>query len=164
MYIVFSAKYSILSGIAKPPYLSPYSVFLTATVLLFAFTAHVIFRFVKHQKISGRELLYITVLGSYFAISYGCGMSAGLAEGQAAVGTAFLIAFLLHCAEFRFGQAAKGLILLICFLITVQSAQKKMLYTYNWWGMDEADFWSSSMTSDKIALLDRKSTRLNSSH
>ncbi len=154
LYIVCSAKYSILSGIAKPPYLSPYSVFLTATVLLFAFTAHVIFRFVKHQKISGRELLYITVLGSYFAISYGCGMSAGLAEGQAAVGTAFLIAFLLHCAEFRFGQAAKGLILLICFLITVQSAQKKMLYTYNWWGMDEADFWSSSMTSDKIALLD----------
>lgn len=154
LYIVFSIKYSVLSGMAKPPYLSPYSVFLTACVLLFVFTAHVLFRFMKHKKIATRELLYITVLGSYFAISYGCGMSAGLAEGQSAVGVAFLVAFLLHNADFRFGQAAKGLILLICFLITVQSAQKKMLYTYNWWGMDEADFWSSSMTSDKIALLD----------
>lgn len=134
--------------------LSPYSVFLIVSVLMLMFMIRVTVGFVKCREVSVREVLYIVVTGAYFAISYGCGMSAGLAEGQATIGVAFIVAFMLHNADFRFGQIIRGFFILICFLVTVQSAEKKMLHTYNWWGMDESDFWSSNSKSADIGLLD----------
>lgn len=128
-------------------------MFLIVFPLFLLFAFRTLFHYVMQKEISTRELLYITVTGAYFAISYGCGMSAGLAEGQATIGVAFVIAFILYSFDFRYGKIIKACVVFICFFITIQSAEKKMLYTYSWWGMDESDLWSSGFTSDDIELL-----------
>ncbi len=148
---VFSEKFAkIVEGYS---YLSPYSVFLIVFPLFCIFTGYVIYRFIRKRKIKKRGLLYIAVTGSYFAISYGCGMSAGLAEGQATIGVAFTVALLLDSLEFRFSEGIKMFIIFISLFLTLQSAEKKMAFTYNWWGMDESDFWDCQKVSDDIPLL-----------
>jgi len=47
---------------------------------------------------------------------------------------------------------ARSGIIIICFLITVQCAEKKMRYPFNWWGMDEAKLWENTSSTDKIAI------------
>lgn len=154
-YVLFSMKYSYLSRIAIDcSYLSPYSIFLIDFSIFILVVLRVVYCYMKKRNISTRDLLYIAVLGAYLAISYGCGMSGGLAEGQATLGVAFIVGFLLHSVDIRFGEICKTIIILGCLWVTLQSAEKKMVYTYNWWGMDESDFWSSNNLSEKIELLD----------
>lgn len=60
-------------------------------------------------------MLYITITGAYFAISWGCGMSGGLSEYQGTLGVAFAIAILLNNLEFRFSNVLKLAVILVCF-------------------------------------------------
>lgn len=122
-------------------------------VLFCVFTGHVVWRFLEKKEIRGKELLYVAVTGSYFAISYGCGMSGGLAEGQAAIGVAFAAALLMDGFRFRFSEGLRILVLLACLFVTVQSAGKKMVHPYYWWGMEEPDFWQCKAVSEDIPLL-----------
>lgn len=135
-------------------FLSTYSLFLIVFPLFIIFVTHSIVNVFKGKEIAVQELLYITITGSYFAISYGCGMSAGLAEGQATIGVAFIIGLLLYNCNFRFSEILKSVLIVICLLMTLQCAAKKMNYTYNWWGMDESNLWDSDLYSSDIELLE----------
>lgn len=155
LYIVIAVNSEKFARIVEGySYLSPYSVFLIVLPLFCFFAIYVMICSIKHKPISEQNLLYTGITGAYLAISYGCGMSGGLAEGQATIGVAFGIAFVLHILKFRFSGMIKVFIALVCLFITVQSVEKKLVYTYNWWGMDESDFWSSQMVSDDILLLE----------
>lgn len=153
-FIIFSKAESIAKLFDGHKYLSPYSVFLIVFPLFVAFVIHVIIKAVKGKEIQTQELLYIVLSGSYFAISYGCGMSGGLAEGQSTIGVALIISLLLYYMNFKFSEVLRIIVMGVCLLVTLQSAAKKMNYTYNWWGMDESDFWDSTAVSSDIEILD----------
>lgn len=133
--------------------LSPYSIFLIVTPLFIGWVIYALILFFKQKEISDQILLYITISGSYFAISWGCGMSAGLAEGQATIGVALIVALLLSIFQFKYAEILKIIVVIVCFLLTLQCASKKMIYTYNWWGMDESSLWESDLLSDDISIL-----------
>lgn len=133
--------------------LSPYIIFLVVIPLFVFFVAHVLYCYFKRYPINCRELLFITLSGAYFAISYGCGMSGGLAEGQATLGFAFMISILLDNLDFKYSDVFLVMLMGVCLFNTLQSAEKKMATTYNWWGMDESTFWESRRTTDDIEIL-----------
>ncbi len=151
----------IAERMAGYAYLSPYAVFLMIVPLFFCCSVHALSRFLIKKEFLGQELLFMTVAGSYFAVSYSCIMCGGLAEGQATIGVAWLVALLLEVCDFCLekttggftagcnilSKAAKLIIVTAAFLITIQSAAKKMVYTYNWWGLTEPEFWSNDNLS-----------------
>ena len=154
MCIVFTRSESIARRVTERyPVLSPYTIFLVVVPLFLFFVVHVLTLYVKKGSIQEQELLYITMSGAYLAISYGCGMSGGLAEGQATLGLAFMISLLLNNLDFKYSDILTATLIMVCLINTLQSAEKKMVSTYNWWGMDESNYWSSRKTSDDIELL-----------
>ena len=152
--VIFARSESIATSINGYALLSPYSVFLVVFPIFCMLVIHVIILKVKKQLITNKELIFIVITGSYFAISYGCGMSGGLAEGQATIGVAFIVSLLLSSMDFKWARVPKCVVVMLCFWVTIQSAEKKMEYTYNWWGLDESNFWDSGRLSDDIEILE----------
>ncbi len=154
VYTLMAACFGKAAGVTEGcSYLSPYSVFLVVFPLFCIVTGHTVWRFLGKKEISGKELSYVAVTGSYFAVSYGCGMSGGLVEGQASIGVAFAAALLLDGFRFRFSEGLRVFVLLACLVVTVQSAGKKMTHPYYWWGMEEPDMWQCRAQSEELALL-----------
>lgn len=154
VYTLMAACFGKAAGVTEGcSYLSPYSVFLVVFPLFCIVTGHTVWRFLGKKEISGKELSYVAVTGSYFAVSYGCGMSGGLVEGQASIGVAFAAALLLDGFRFRFSEGLRVFVLLACLVVTVQSAGKKMTHPYYWWGMEEPDVWQCRAQSEELALL-----------
>jgi hypothetical protein len=96
--------------------------------------------------------------GAFAATAFACANSGGLADGQAYFGVAFLV-MTGFCAirelaaypplwrHVRVATVLRAGLVCACLVLTLQSAGKKMQYTYNWWGMDEATYWASSEKS-----------------
>lgn len=145
-------------------FLSTYAIFLAVTPIFAVLGIRGILDIVRGRQSLGDLFLLFALSGAYFAISFGCGNSGGLAEGQATFGVLFLaIALLLLCEYFynacrdsgawRLGtHIAKGTVTALCLVLTLQSAAKKMVYPYNWWGMDEADYWQAREESALVLL------------
>jgi hypothetical protein len=106
----------------------------------------------KKEHTINSYLIFIAS-GSYFAISYGCGTSGGLAEGQATIGVALVAAVLLDLYGYIKIYFPRIVICILCASITLQSGARKLVNTYNWWGMTESNLWSSVNKTD-IPLLD----------
>ena len=125
--------------------ISPYLVFLIATSLLLYYLFSIVAKTMnKESHLDDKSLLSSVMLGAYFAISYGCGTSGGLAEGQAPLGLSFCISILLLNTNIKYiGCIIRLLLISFCLFISIQAMDKKMLYTYNWWGADESSFWDS---------------------
>lgn len=129
--------------------LSPYLIFEISIIILI-FLIFIILKRKIHSKTTNLPeniFLACILLGAYFSISYGCGTSGGLVEGQAGLGLAFCIALFLKFTCFRGGRIFRIGIVLICLLLNIHSMEKKMLYTYEWWGVNESNYWESNMIS-----------------
>lgn len=133
--------------------LNPYRVFMFVAPLFWFYVFHTIYLYLRKKPINNRELLFIALTGAYFTIAWGCGMSGGLAEGQSTLGIAVLFAIFLEVLQFKYSWILKGIIVVIAFIFTLQSASAKMINSYNWWGMTEAEYWENKYESKKIDLL-----------
>lgn len=136
-------------------YLSPYAVFLIVLPLFAACGVWGIVDMVRHRNTMQDVMLLFSLAGAYFAIAFGCANSGGIAEGQSSFGVAFLVTAVLLFSENILSAfkplalrvtryAASGALVMMCLVLSLQYADKKMVYTYNWWGMDESDYWSST--------------------
>ncbi len=134
-------------------FLSPYALFLVVFPIFVAMGVWGIVDIIGHRDTLRENMLMFALAGAYFAISYGCGNSGGLAEGQASFGIIFIVTALLVLLEHSYMRIARGAIAAVCILLILQFASKKMVYPYNWWGMDESEYWSNTETMD-IPLLD----------
>ena len=132
--------------------LSPYLVFLIVFPFFVVLGIIGIYDMVVQKEYLKKYLLFFVLVGSYFAISFGCGNSGGLAEGQASLGIAFIVAFFLYFLSYRLEKILRIAFMFVCVSLVIQCADKKMIYTYNWWGMDESTYWDSRAISD-ISLL-----------
>lgn len=158
-FLIFAHSKNVAESFDRYNSLNTYSVFLIVLVLFAFHVVKVVYYFNKKHAINQRDLLIITITGSYIAISWGCGMSSGLSEGQSTIGVAFVVAY---CIESINGvnyrklhfKLMKSILIAICFLITLQSAAKKMCHPYSWWGMQEADYWDNLYMSKDIRDLD----------
>lgn len=141
-------------------FLSTYAIFLTVTPIFAACGVWGI-RDMRRGTDTMRDVVPFFVLsGAYFAISFGCGNSGGLAEGQASFGVIFLVCALLFLCEAYLAivthppRVRGGILLarsgavLLCLLLALHSADKKLVYTYNWWGMTESSYWESTASLD----------------
>ncbi|MBE6603870.1 MAG: glycosyltransferase family 39 protein [Ruminococcaceae bacterium] len=141
-------------------FLSTYAIFLTVTPIFAACGVWGILDMRRGTDTMRDVMPFFVLSGAYFAISFGCGNSGGLAEGQASFGVIFLICALLFLCESYLkifhhrAKAATGILLarggtvLLCLLLALCSADKKLVYTYNWWGMTAASFWESTAPLD----------------
>ena len=137
----------------KTQYLSPYTLFLIVTPIFLILILLTIKAFVKHEEVTTESLLLITITGAYFTISWSCGMSAGLAEGQASIGLAVIVAIVLKLLDTYSLRIGRYAVIFVCLLMSLQFGAKKMIYSYNWWGMSDADYWASNKQSSDIPLL-----------
>lgn len=139
--------------------ISPYMIFIIVFLLFFSLGVFYLFQIIcrkQNMKLEKLEELFpvFTVAGAYFAISYGCGTSGGLAEGQASLGVGLVIGILFTTIQFKGGLIAKAVIAVTCALLALVCADKKMVTTYNWWGMTEENFWDSRIEMGNIPLLE----------
>lgn len=131
--------------------LSPYLIFEISVIILIFLIFIIIKRklYSKEPNLPENVFLACILLGAYFSISYGCGTSGGLVEGQAGLGLAFCIGLFLKFTCFNEGGRIFRIgIILICLLLNIHSMDKKMLYTYGWWGVNESNYWESNMIND----------------
>lgn len=146
MLITFNQSFAL--EIFNNQYLSPYLVFLIVFPFFILLGVTGIYDMVNGREYLKGYILYFTLAGAYFAISFGCGNSGGLAEGQASLGVAFIVAFFLYFLSYKVEKIFRIGFMLLCVCLVIQCADKKMIYTYNWWGMDESNYWESRATSD----------------
>ena len=133
---------------------SPYFLFVIC-ITIFFFLGYILLKDIKHENNAHKKYLLIFVLlGSYIAISYGCGTSGGLAEGQAPLGMGFLVASSLYFAKGKYETIKKIILVLVCALFALHSVAFKMTFPYNWWGMKEAPYWVSYAPIEKGVLKD----------
>ena len=100
-------------------------------------------------------LPWFALLGTIFAIAYGCGMSATLVEGQTALSMGFLVVFLAKGFEsFRFRSAAMVLLVLYGALFSASCGARKYINLYSWWGLTEGTVWEAWDKAD-APLLER---------
>ena len=152
-FILLHSKKQFARLFGNVSYLSPYYIYLIIAPIFWIYVIKVILVRVKNEEIETQDLLYIAISGAYFAISWGCGMSSGLAEGQATLGLAFFLALILKKCDFKYGIILKIVVCGCCLFMTMQYAAKKMISTYSWWGMTDSDYWSSTETTSDIPLL-----------
>ena len=141
-------------------YLSPYTVFLAVAPLFAALGVLGIADRRKNEKNLAPYLPYFVLSGAYVALSFACGNSGGLAEGQASLGVVFLVLGLFSCAEhvsatFHLPKYTSTLTLTVqsgvvalALMLALHSADKKLLYPYNWWGMTTESVWENTVTTD----------------
>lgn len=153
LLLLIIALCSDTAGKALAPryYLSTYTVFLTVTPLFAVLGVLGIVDMAKNTQKLAPYLPFFVVSGAYVALSFACGNSGGLAEGQAPFGILFLILSATTLAERVFFGAQKaadactvtvrGGVLLLALLLALHSADKKLVFPYNWWGMNESSFW-----------------------
>lgn len=123
-------------------YLSPYAIFGACSLL----TGYLGWQVLHGDRRSGIKLLLL-LLGAYFAISYGCGTSGGLAEGQAVIGLSVLLALPLDMANRQKTIMFSYAFVLGCILLSLQFMDRKMLHTYYWWESTASNFWTSTQYS-----------------
>lgn len=134
---------------------TPYFFFEIVFPAFLLFGFWFLYNIIKKQQNAETFLLWFTLAGSYVAISWGCGNSGGLAEGQATTGVAFVVAFILYGLSYQWLQILQVVAVVACIGLTIQSCTKKMVNTYNWWGADEADFWASENNIEDVPLLSK---------
>lgn len=133
---------------------SPYWIFDIVFPLFVVGGFWFLYDIIKRKRDADAYMLWFALAGAYVAISWGCGNSGGLAEGQATFGVVILIGFALDLLSHIYMLPFQVVIVGLCVVLTLQSGTKKMVHTYNWWGADEADFWASSIPVEGVDLLD----------
>ena len=151
--LVFSGSQEVATDFASRTSLSPYLLFLIVFPSFVALGIWILVQIIKKRRDAEHYLLLFALAGVYVAISYGCGNSGGLAEGQATTGVAFLVAAALLWSSHHWQALLRIGIVGAAMLLVLQTASKKMVNTYNWWGMTESDYWDSNEETD-IPLLD----------
>lgn len=142
-----------------PNYLNPYAVFVVVTALFVIGGVWGIVDMVKKKQTMRQMMLPFALAGAYFAIAFSCGNSGGIAEGQSSFGVACIVTVLLLFADNVLGvlrgvrlqivrYAVCGTMALVALVTSLHLAGKKMINTYNWWGMDESDYWVSTQETD----------------
>lgn len=126
--------------------ISPYLIFIISTsIMIFLICVSIRKCYKKEKFINYRYFLSCILLGAYFSISYGCGTSGVLVEGQSTLGFSFCISLFLAYTNFNFwGRLTRGIIIILCLFVCIQSMDKKMLFTYNWWGVEESSYWEAN--------------------
>ena len=156
LVVVGIAVITLWEGFAKwfcwPVFLSPYIIFLAVFPVFVACGVWGIVDMVHRRQTMRDAMLLFALAGAYFAIAFGCGNSGGLAEGQSSFGILFLVVALLTMLDRNWMRIARGAVVLVALLFLLQAADRKMVHTYNWWGMAESDYWASTESSD-LALL-----------
>lgn len=153
LIFVFSISEEVANFFSPEVAFSPYLLFFVVFTVFVALGIWILVQIVKKRQDANPYLLLFALAGVYVAISYGCGNSGGLAEGQATTGIAFVIAAALLWVDHRWQAVLRIGIVCSCLLLVLQSASKKMVNTYNWWGMTESNYWDSNEETD-IPLLD----------
>jgi hypothetical protein len=146
LFIINSEKlaYKFEWKVAFSPYLIFFSVLAIFLVLLLVLCFDILKKTQSHKE----YVLLFALLSSYETISYGCGTSGGLAEGQATLGLATGIALFLKYTNFRCGLLPRTLIVLLCIYVSLQCIDRKLIHTYYWWESNESNYWQSNLKTD----------------
>jgi len=134
-----------------PPVL-PLLIFYVASSISLILLLILLFDFYHNSKKHINLLLPFAIVTTYIAISFACGNSGGLVEGQAPIGLAFCLAIFLNNTKFKLGWVPRIGIIIICVFFSLQCIDKKLIHFYSWWNADESNYWQSTDVSNVPAL------------
>ena len=117
--------------------LNPFTTvaFTLNIVLGIIFLIRIIRKLKEKQPLSLAEITYVFFCGFIFAVGFGCGTSAGLAIGQAALSFGFITAIIL--GEVRKSKIEKylGMYVSLAFCLIIITVSFKISTPYSWWGL-----------------------------
>lgn len=127
-------------------------IFMATVFLLIVLFAAALFNTINKKPIDKKLILLIGLLGTYFTLSYGAGMSGGLSIGESALGLAVIICILFDSFDFKFGNVFKYLLMFYCVYLSFGCISFKLVNPCQWWGIDESSVYDSTESTD-IPLL-----------
>ena len=124
---------------------SPYKIFLVVFTMFIGLGIKILLYHIKGENVDQFQYLAFSLAGMYFAISYASGTCGGLANGQATLGVAFIIFWLLYYIS-KNGFVWAGIAeLLLISVFCVQTVSLKLVNTYYWWEMRTASHWENTV-------------------
>ena len=132
-------------------YISPYYIFFIVFPIFVWMCVSVLYD-IKNNNKTYKNISLLALIGAYEAISYGCGTSGGLAEGQATLGMGFLCASTIDCLYMKRVLLVRCMLIAMFSLLTLQLMDRKMVHTYYWWESNESNYWLAKSYSDIPAM------------
>lgn len=130
----------------------PYVVFYIA-IVLFVIQLVWLFKNKTHEQ-RPFVLKLMTLTGMVIAIGYGSGTSAGLSEGQTALGIALIIALILHYSSHSFMHATRFIALMMSAVLCLSIVSFKYDIPYSWWGLTEPSIREANYEIEGCELLE----------
>lgn len=150
LYVIFNEDYG--TYLASMKRLDVTLLFIVSVVLLFGFVGIAIYQIIAGKSRSTLILPIIALLGTYFSLCYGAGMSGGLSIGESALGLATIICILFDSFQYKFSVLIRGGIAIYCMYLCCCCMAFKIVYPCNWWGIDDSNIYEATETTD-IPLL-----------
>ncbi len=129
----------------------PYAVFYVA-VVLFIIQLIWLFRNKTHEQ-RPFVIKLMTLTGMVIAIGYGSGTSAGLSEGQTALGIGLIIALILHYSSHLLMNATRLAALMMSAVLCLSIVSFKYDVPYSWWGLTEPSIRDAKYEIEDCELL-----------
>lgn len=127
---------------------SSYLVFLVCFLLLLLFIIIYIAEMFKDTNKYACFLPLLSVLGAFFAISYGAGTSGGLSVGESAVGVAVIVCLFYDSLKNRFSYVMKFLTICFCIFISLRNIGIKLIVPCSWWGINSESIYDCTEDTD----------------
>ena len=123
-------------------------IFVITVVLLAAFAIVALYHTVKKKQCPISLVPVIGLLGVYFTLCYGAGMSGGLSIGESALGLGVVICILFDSFKFKGGIVAKGCVAAYCIYLCFACYGFKIVNPCLWWGIDESNIYEATVETN----------------
>ena len=145
--VVIEHNQTLGEALADQYRLDVYLLFLVDVILLIAYAIRAIY-ITATNKSADLYLTHIALLGAYFAICYGVGMSGGLCIGESALGLGVVICIVFDSLNFKYGKILKFLTGLYCLFLSFSCIAFKFVNPCYWWGIDDSSVYECNVESN----------------
>lgn len=136
--IFFNEKVGVYFANAKR--LDVNLLFIVTVFLLFYLLIKTMY-FICTRKNITTNLTIIGLLGAYFSICYGAGMSGGLSIGESALGLGIIICILIDSFKYKGSIFFRGAIAIYCMYLSFCCVSFKLVNPCQWWGIDTSSIY-----------------------
>lgn len=122
-------------------------LFMVTVVLMFYLLIKSLISILK-KKDATKNIVILSLLGAYFSICYGAGMSGGLSIGESVLGLGIIISILIDSFRYKGATILRGAIIIYCMFLSFCCISFKLIEPCLWWGIDAKSIYSNTESLD----------------
>lgn len=130
----------------------PSIIYVIPVAIFFWLSIKLIVCKLNNINISYNNIILFVISGITVAIGYGSGTSAGLSQGQTALGVGILFGLLMKYSNHKYGTIFKLSTFLIMVALTLNIVSAKFILPYSWWGLTESNLYQANYSVDNQYL------------